>query len=254
MAYVECKIHEEGHEPCLVKALIDTSSAENIIRKSLVDKLGIKYSDPPKYIKRRMKGIVGVVESLELSFRFKGKDKLVSGSDEVLNDFVVCKEPKADLVLGMPWLWLRETKIDPRGERISIYGGVVPFYKDPESVYIPSDDSESDTSSYYVSASSNFHKSPHSISRQKKNKCKKGKDKSDLSNLSMEELTDMFKNLSFRSGDNESGSSDSDESEIRDPVSSLSKLLSEVINAYRTAPVKKRPTKRKIRKVRMCNN
>ncbi|CAG8634075.1 6985_t:CDS:2 [Gigaspora rosea] len=52
--------------PYLVKALIDTSSDENIIRKSL------------------------------------GKDKLVSGSDEVLNDFVVCKEPKADLVLGMP--------------------------------------------------------------------------------------------------------------------------------------------------------
>ena len=70
----------------MVKALIDTSSAENIIRKSLVDKLGIKYSDPPKYIKRRMKNAVGVVENLELSFRFKGKDKLVSGSDEVLND------------------------------------------------------------------------------------------------------------------------------------------------------------------------
>ncbi|CAG8652328.1 10165_t:CDS:2, partial [Paraglomus occultum] len=68
-----------------------------------------------------MKGAVGVVESLELSFRFKDKDKLVSGSDEVLNDFVVCKESKADLVLGMPWLWLRETKIDPHGKRISIY-------------------------------------------------------------------------------------------------------------------------------------
>ena len=33
-----------------------------------------------------MKDSVGVVENLELSFRFKGKDKLVSGSDEVLND------------------------------------------------------------------------------------------------------------------------------------------------------------------------
>ncbi|CAG8827379.1 13990_t:CDS:1, partial [Racocetra persica] len=90
--------------PYLVKALIDTSSDENIIRKSLVDKLGIKYSDSPKYFKKKMKDALGIVESLELSFRFKSKNKLVSGSDKVLNDFVVCKESKADLVLGMPWL------------------------------------------------------------------------------------------------------------------------------------------------------
>ncbi|CAG8641909.1 6731_t:CDS:1, partial [Gigaspora rosea] len=129
MAYVKCKIHEKGHEPYLVKALVDTSSYKNIIRKSLVDKLGIKYSNPPKYFKKKVKDALGIVESLELSFRFKGKDKLVSGSDEVFNDFVVCKETKADLVLGMQWLWLHETKIDSYNERISIYGGVVPFYK-----------------------------------------------------------------------------------------------------------------------------
>ncbi|CAG8831698.1 10500_t:CDS:1, partial [Gigaspora rosea] len=77
-----------GYEPYMVKALIDTSSVENIIRKSLVDKLGIKYSNPPKYFKKKMKDALGIVESLELSFQFKGKDKLVSGSDEVFNDFV----------------------------------------------------------------------------------------------------------------------------------------------------------------------
>ncbi|CAG8735049.1 15201_t:CDS:1, partial [Gigaspora rosea] len=77
--------------------------------------------DPPKYFKKKLKDALGIVESLELSFRFKGKNKLVSGSDEVLNNFVVCKEPKADLVLGMPWLWLRETKIDPYNEKILIY-------------------------------------------------------------------------------------------------------------------------------------
>ncbi|RIB30069.1 hypothetical protein C2G38_2153658 [Gigaspora rosea] len=145
MAYVKCKIHEKSHEPYLVKALINTSSDENIIRKSLVDKLGIKYRDPPKYFKKKMKDVLGIVESLELSFRLKGKDKLVFGSDEVLNDFVVCKEPKADLVLGIPWLWLRETKIDPYNERISIYGGVIPFYKNL------SDNSESDIPSLNIS-------------------------------------------------------------------------------------------------------
>jgi hypothetical protein len=146
MAYVKCKIHEKGHEPYLVKALVDTSSYKNIIRKSLVDKLGIKYSDPPKYIKRKIKDAIGIVESLELSFQFKGKDKLIKSSiDKVFNDFVVYKEPKADLVLGMQWLWLHETKIDPYNERISIYGKVVPFYKNL------SNNSESDISSPNIS-------------------------------------------------------------------------------------------------------
>ncbi|RIB03338.1 hypothetical protein C2G38_2225369 [Gigaspora rosea] len=109
------------------------------------DKLGIKYSNPPKYFKKKVKDALGIVESLELSFRFKGKDKLVSGSDEVFNDFVVCKETKADLVLGMQWLWLHETKIDSYNERISIYGGVVPFYKNLFDVL------ESDISSLDIS-------------------------------------------------------------------------------------------------------
>ncbi|CAG8749246.1 11201_t:CDS:1, partial [Racocetra fulgida] len=118
---------------------------ENIIRKSLVDKLGIKYNNPPKYFKKKMKDALGIMESLKLSFQFKDKDKLVSGSDEVFNDFVVYKEPKADLVLGMQWLWLHETKIDPYNEKISIYGRVIPFYKNL------SDDLESDISSLNIS-------------------------------------------------------------------------------------------------------
>ncbi|RIB12134.1 hypothetical protein C2G38_2201506 [Gigaspora rosea] len=71
-----------------------------------------------------MKEALGIVESLELSFQFKGKDKLVSGSDE---------------------LWLHETKIDPYNEKISIYGGVIPFYKNL------SDDLESNISSLDIS-------------------------------------------------------------------------------------------------------
>ena len=55
---------------------------------------------------------------LDLSFRYKGKNRLVSGSDEILNDFEVIKDPKADLVLGLPWLWLREAEIDIQKEGI----------------------------------------------------------------------------------------------------------------------------------------
>ncbi|CAG8810331.1 5666_t:CDS:2, partial [Racocetra fulgida] len=93
-----------------------------------------------------------------------GKDKLVSSSDEVFNDFVVYKEPKADLVLEMQWLWLHKTKIDPYNEKISIYGKVVPFYKNLsddlesnisnnttyESLSLSSSGSDSDSSSYKV--------------------------------------------------------------------------------------------------------
>ena len=77
-----------------------------------------------------MKDAIGIVKSLELSFQFKGKDKLIKSSiDKVLNDYVVCKEPKADFVLGMLWLQLHKTKIDPYNERISIYSRVITFYK-----------------------------------------------------------------------------------------------------------------------------
>ena len=57
------------------------------------------------------------------------------------------KKPKADLVLGLPWLWLREVKIDARKEGIRIYGDFVPFCKYPSKPKISSDsDSETETS------------------------------------------------------------------------------------------------------------
>jgi len=50
-----------------------------------------------------MKNSLGTIDCLELSFRYKGKDRLVSGSDKVFNDFeVVTKPGKADLILEMP--------------------------------------------------------------------------------------------------------------------------------------------------------
>jgi len=41
-----------------------------------------------------------IIEFLDLSFRYKGKDRLASNSDEVLNGFEVIKKPKrqADLI------------------------------------------------------------------------------------------------------------------------------------------------------------
>ena len=69
-----------------------------------------------------MKNSLSTVDCLDISFRYKGKDRLVSGSDEVFNDFeVVTKPGKADLILGIPWLWIREAKIDMWKKGITIY-------------------------------------------------------------------------------------------------------------------------------------
>ena len=79
-----------------VKALIDTSSSRNKIRKSLVDKLEMEYT---KYKEENR------LECLDLSFRYEEEDRLVStNGDGVFNDFVVIEKLKADLVLGLPWL------------------------------------------------------------------------------------------------------------------------------------------------------
>ncbi|PKK60816.1 hypothetical protein RhiirC2_792784 [Rhizophagus irregularis] len=110
MAYIECKVwHYQGNDDIdlksrheaikagcrfyTVKAMIDTSSKENFIRRSL------------------------------------GKDRLVStNGDDVFNDFVVIEKPKADLVLGLPWLWLREAKIDMEKQGLTIYAIDKPLY------------------------------------------------------------------------------------------------------------------------------
>lgn len=126
MAYVECKIwpfsislydydiHSRVMKECRIphyntKALIDTTSTVNFIKKGMLDKLGIKYNIPPKDSPFYDPNVLGYT-NLELSFRYKGEGRLVSGSDDT--DFEVVEEPKADLVLGLQWLWLRETKID----------------------------------------------------------------------------------------------------------------------------------------------
>jgi len=159
MAYIDCKIWlfsddidnngkrykaiKAGHKHYTVKALIDTSSSVNFISKSLADELGEKYGKHQKY--KRMKNSLGYIECLELSFRYKENDELVGQVDEALNSFEVIKDPKADLVLGLPWLWLREAEINIQKEGIKIYGDFIPFCK-----YLPKpktlSKSESDTS------------------------------------------------------------------------------------------------------------
>ena len=111
--------------------MIDISSSINFISKSLADELEEKYGKHQKY--KRMKNSLGYIECLELSFKYMGRDKLVGQVDEVLNSFEAIKDPKADLVLGLPWLWLREAEINVQKEGIKIYGDFVPFCKNPPS-------------------------------------------------------------------------------------------------------------------------
>ncbi|GES93572.1 hypothetical protein GLOIN_2v1124533 [Rhizophagus clarus] len=84
----------------------------------------------PKDTLKRVPNALGYIGSLDLSLKNNGEDSLVaSDCDDPLNDFVVVEEPKADLVLVLQWMWLRETKIDIKEEGIEIYGILVPFIK-----------------------------------------------------------------------------------------------------------------------------
>src|SRR5271170_2819391 len=125
------KAIKAGHKYYTVKALIDTSSSVNKISKSLADELEEKYGKHQKY--KRIKNSLKYIECLELSFQYKGNDRLVGQVDEALNSFEVIKDPKADLVIGLPWLWLREAEINIQKEGIKIYGDFVPFCKNPPS-------------------------------------------------------------------------------------------------------------------------
>ena len=145
MAYVECKIWpfsddingleernkamREGHAYQAVSALIDTTSDENFISERIVERLGIDYF---KHASKGSREAFGTIFDLDISFRYKGKDGLVSKSDTDYTNFEVAKGPylKADLVIGLPWLWLHEAKIDIRKNGIRIYDKFVPFCED----------------------------------------------------------------------------------------------------------------------------
>jgi hypothetical protein len=146
----------EGRKYHTVKALIDTSSSENFISENLANKLGEKYGE--HYKNEKVENSLGTIICLELSLLYNGKDRLVSGSNEYFNDFEVIKKPtckgtkskeQADLILGIPWLWLREAKIDMEKKGITIYGNFIPFCKGPgkdNSFYNSSGEPESNSS------------------------------------------------------------------------------------------------------------
>ncbi len=90
---------KDGHKHYTVKTLIDIISSINFISKSLANKLEEKYGN--HYKNKRIKNLIGIIECLDLSFWYKGKSRLVSGSDKVLNDFEVIKKAKANLIIGI---------------------------------------------------------------------------------------------------------------------------------------------------------
>ena len=100
----------------------------------LTSKKNLKLFQVNRYKNKKVKNSLGSIACLDLSFRYKGKDRLVStNGDDVFNDFVVIEKPKADLVLGLPWLWLREAKIDMEKQGLTIYGDFVPFCEETDS-------------------------------------------------------------------------------------------------------------------------
>jgi hypothetical protein len=143
MAYIECKIWPFSNDisyqeacykaekveyfPHTVKALIDTSSTANKISKSLIDKLGIKYIKYTESCKYNEFYVLGYIEKLYISFRYKGKDKLISYNNDVFNRFLVVKDYKTDLTFGIDWLGLHNAKIDIIKKEMKIDGNSIPF-------------------------------------------------------------------------------------------------------------------------------
>ena len=55
------------------------------------------------------------LEYLDLSFWYKERDRLIFiNGNNIFKNFVIIEKPKADLVLGLPWLWLCKAKINIR--------------------------------------------------------------------------------------------------------------------------------------------
>ncbi|RGB38847.1 hypothetical protein C1646_665065 [Rhizophagus diaphanus] len=153
---MRCRAMKKGHTHYIAKALIDTTSTANFIRKSVADKLGIKYNIPPKDSPFYDPNMLGYT-ILDLSFRYKGEDRLLSGFGRPFNYFTVVDEAKADLVFGLPWMDFRETTIDLRKRRIKICAKSIPLlFKDPNTgEFLSKQNSRSD---------SDFEKQAHEVS------------------------------------------------------------------------------------------
>jgi len=66
-------------------------------------------------------------------FSIQGNRLVSTNGNDIFNDFEVIEKPKADLVLGLLWLWLREAKIDMKKQGLTIYGDFVLFCEETDS-------------------------------------------------------------------------------------------------------------------------
>ncbi|CAH1768771.1 9014_t:CDS:2, partial [Entrophospora sp. SA101] len=162
----------EGKIP--VKALINTSSKFNTISKKLFDSLGEEYGIGFVSVgaEKIYKDAIGEIKCLDLQFQYNGKWQSLDGTEVI--DFQIRKNPSFDLVLGQDWLWVREAKISfefssktcEHRAKIVIDGMSIP------------------------------------LTDEDFNKANSTKNNSPESDITLDELVDMFKKLSLRSKDN----------------------------------------------------
>ncbi|CAG8815466.1 41506_t:CDS:2, partial [Gigaspora margarita] len=150
----------------------------NTISKSLFNRLKTDHRirlicDP---IKNLYKDAIDEICYLDLQFWYKGTYHSLDNTDVI--DFEIRKNPIFDLVLGQGWLWVHEAKI--------IFG-FSPRTYDPLAKIIIDD-------MYIPLIDEGFNK----VSPSKNNLSNSIESRSDLS---LEELVDMFKKLSLRSKD-----------------------------------------------------
>ncbi|CAJ0924801.1 3420_t:CDS:2 [Entrophospora sp. SA101] len=168
--FVNCLV--EGKIP--VKALINTSSKFNTISKKLFDSLGEEYGIGFVSVgaEKIYKDAIGEIKCLDLQFQYNGKWQSLDGTEVI--DFQIRKNPSFDLVLGQDWLWVREAKISfefssktcEHRAKIVIDGMSIP------------------------------------LTDEDFNKANSTKNNSPESDITLDELVDMFKKLSLRSKDN----------------------------------------------------
>src|SRR6185369_10582004 len=121
------------------------------------------------------------IKCLDLQFRYKGKWRSLDGTEVI--DFQIRKNPLFDLVLGQDWLWAHEAKISFKfSPGIYEQCGIITDPKNHcfviiDGMSIPLTDEDF-------------------------NKASSSKNSSLNSDLSIEEITNMIKNLSLRSEDN----------------------------------------------------
>ncbi|CAJ0645868.1 8194_t:CDS:2, partial [Entrophospora sp. SA101] len=151
-----------------------SSEQFNTISKKLFDSLGEEYGIGFVSVgaEKIYKDAIGEIKCLDLQFQYNGKWQSLDGTEVI--DFQIRKNPSFDLVLGQDWLWVREAKISfefssktcEHRAKIVIDGMSIP------------------------------------LTDEDFNKANSTKNNSPESDITLDELVDMFKKLSLRSKDN----------------------------------------------------